>query len=117
MTEDETHTYDALMAHATLRGEADASWTTDGNTTDDQYREILRMIDEGDPALDAIMPSGPLSGEYAGGSMPEIWADATGEDAPEDGWPLYMADEYELAYWSAWEHELARVCRYHLADD
>lgn len=117
MTEDETRIYDALMSHAEERGQADGSWIIDGNTSADQCREILRMIDDGDPALDAIYPPTPLSGEYAGLSMAEIWLDATGEDEPGDGWPLYMADEYELAYWSAWEAEVSRACRYQLADD
>lgn len=117
MTEDETRVYEALMAHAEERGQADGSWVIDGNTSADQCSEILRMIEDEDPAIDSIMPPGPLSGEYAGEGMAGIWYAATAENAPDDGWTLHMADEYELVYWSAWEGEVARACRYQLADD
>lgn len=48
------------------RAEAAASWTTDGNTSDRTARDVLAMIENGDPAMDDHLPAMPnLSGEWA----------------------------------------------------
>ena len=114
MNQHETDIYNALMAHAAKRGRADGSWVIDGNTSDETIAAILRGYEDGDPAIyDQVQPS-PLSGEHAGLSMPEIWHDATGEPEPDGGWPLYMADEYELAYSDAFWAEVISSARFQL---
>ncbi len=53
------------------RGKAAGSWVIDGNTTDETARAILKGIMDGDPEILDMRPS-PLSGEWAGESMPEL---------------------------------------------
>jgi hypothetical protein len=52
------------------RGVAAGSWLLDGNSTEDAARELLRGIEDGGPAVLDLLPSSPLSGEYADGLLP-----------------------------------------------
>jgi hypothetical protein len=46
-------------------GRTAASWIIDGNATDGHYARLLRMMDDGDPALSDYLPTRPnLSGEW-----------------------------------------------------
>ena len=75
-----------------------ASWYTDGNTTDHTYRQILKGIEDGDPAeLDKFnLPN--LSGEWMGDYTPATLANALGFDAADLAW-----QEIEDDVCSAWE--------------
>ena len=94
------------------RGRAGASWVEidSGNAA-----AILQGIEDGD--LD-MMPD-PLSGEWAGESIPELIEesgldrDEITEQGPEvvQDW----CDAYEVAFSDAYWAEIARTCRYHLA--
>jgi hypothetical protein len=53
------------------RGVAAGSWIVDGNTSAEQAAAILRGIADGDPQIMDLQPS-PLSGEWAGESIPEL---------------------------------------------
>lgn len=55
---------------AHMRGEmaarSAASWVTDGNHPREHYVRLLRMMDDGDPALSDYLPQRPnLSGEWS----------------------------------------------------
>jgi hypothetical protein len=86
-------------------GRAAGSWVTDGNTSPETFRAILKGYEEGDPAVMDYAPS-PLSGEWAGESMPEI----LGESADDDE----IATAYEESYIDAFWCEVLRSCRYAL---
>lgn len=92
-----TH-YDAGHAAGTSR----AGWV---DIADERVaRNIIEGIDNGDPeVLDALEPPSPLSGEYAGESMPELLG-ADYEDAD--------ADDYERGYSEGYWHELERRAHY-----
>ena len=86
-------------------GKAAGSWITDGNTDTATYRWILKGIEEGDPEVMDLQPS-PLSGEWAGESIPEIiagYADMTAEQADA------ACDSYEQGFsqgfWETVEHD------------
>lgn len=74
-------------------GESAGSWMFDGNTTDETYRHVLRGIEEGDPEVLDMMGA-PLSGEWAGRSIMEIF----GHDATDEEMDAYE-EAYALAYW------------------
>ncbi len=87
-------------------GKAAGSWVVDGNTTEETARKILQGLDDGDPEILDNLPSGPLSGEYADGTLPRDvlgWygleeTDNESDDvlrAYEDGWSEGMTDEVE----------------------
>ncbi len=87
-------------------GTGAGSWIVDGNTSDQTAREILRMIVEGDPALE--YPA-PLSGEFSGDVLAaDVLAhvdSSEGDPAAED-----MLDVFEQAYRDAWYAEVERSC-------
>ena len=96
------------------RGRADAGWVEihSGNAA-----AILQGIEDGDPETLDMMPA-PLSGEYAGESIPELMEesgldrDEITEQGPEavDDW----CDAYEAAFSYAYWNEIGRTCRYHI---
>lgn len=82
-------TLECAIAEATARGsragKSAASWCFDGNTTDATYRDVARMLEDGDPMLDSrIAAPDWLSGEFAGESIPELLGDLLPEDEDED---------------------------------
>ena len=91
-------------------GKAAGSWVIDGNTTYETAREILRMLDEGDPAVYDSLPSSPLSGEWAGDPLPrDVLADV-GVDEDDDGADDVLS-AYEDGFSRGAEEELVRACR------
>jgi hypothetical protein len=53
-------------------GKAAGSWIIDGNTTLETCKRIVKGYDDGDPEIMDIQPA-PLSGEYAGESIKELF--------------------------------------------
>jgi hypothetical protein len=88
------------------RGNAAASWQYDGNTTTDTYRAIIEGHYEGEPAVMDLCPA-PLSGEWAGESIPELLDLPTGADWPDDEVLAAYEDGFSTAFWA----HLIRVCR------
>ena len=85
------------------RGEACGSWLVDGNTSEETLRAIIAGYDEGDPQILEMMPA-PLSGEYAGGSISEIFGLKIGQDFPADE----DLEEYEAGFCEGfWSRALA----------
>lgn len=62
-----------------------ASWVVDGNTKRDLIPALLKMIDDGDPAMEAYLPAEPnLSGEWADDLTPtRLYEEITGRDHSE----------------------------------
>lgn len=103
--------YAAGVAAAT----AAAGWIADGNTDPAAAARVAAMMDDGDPAADAFMPTRPtLSGEWANDPTPlSVARDVTGDDDPDpdtidavaDAWDAGVADTFgdvcraELARW------------------
>lgn len=104
-------------------GKAAASWFEVG--TDYNARAILDrgLLDVFDPET---VPAPDLSGEWADGYLPrDLFEDATGLDAHlEATWDqdayqdvlTELCDAYELAFSTAVEAEITRVCQYQLAE-
>jgi hypothetical protein len=66
-TQHEQQAYDLGVEAA----KAAASWVLDGNASDEHYRALLKMIDDGDPRVDDSLPRCPdLSGEWADDRTP-----------------------------------------------
>jgi len=53
-------------------GKARGSWIIDGNTTLETCKRIVQGFDDGDPEIMDMQPS-PLSGEFAGESIKELF--------------------------------------------
>ena len=70
-------------------GRARASWMWDGNTTQKTYEEFLRLDADCD-LPDDYLPPDPLSGEWAGESIPEL----LGDEFPE-----LLSDDVDVDYW------------------
>jgi hypothetical protein len=104
----ERNDYKARRAGAE-HGTASASWVEVENA--DQARWWVRGFEDGDPATYDIMPW-PLSGEWAGESVPEL-SDRYGIPLDDDA----IATEFEQAFSSAWEAEVVRMARLVLEDD
>lgn len=87
-------------------GRAAGSWVIDGNTSEETCLWILQGFEDGDPEIMDIQPS-PLSGEWAGESIPELF----------DGvWP--SDDElcdYEAGYSQGFWAEVVEAARYQVA--
>ncbi len=98
-------------------GTAAGSWVIDGNTSTDTAAAILRGLDDGDPAILDLLPSSPLSGEYADGLLPRDvlgWYGLT-EDWNADGLSGIAAEvlnAYEDGYNEGVAHEVERSARY-----
>lgn len=72
----------------------------DGNTQKDFFRYILEGYDNGDPEIMDMCPN-PLSGEWAGESIPEIFGCYPSEDS---------LAEYEMAFSDSWWNEVITWC-------
>ena len=82
-------------------GRAAGSWVLDGNSSSAEARWILEGYEDGDPAVMDMQPS-PLSGEWAGESIREIFG----------RWPSPREmDLYELGYSEGFWGEVQRSAR------
>lgn len=82
-------------------GHAAATWFEVEDA--DHARRILKGYDDGDPEIMDMQPS-PLSGEWAGESIMELFGRTPSGD---------QLDRYENAYSEAYWAEIVRVCNYH----
>jgi hypothetical protein len=78
-------------------GSAAGSWVFDGNSTEDQARRILAGIEDGDPEVLDMEPS-PLSGEWAGESVPELSAEY-GLDLEDSVVAHWFEHGFSEGYW------------------
>ena len=88
-------------------GKAAGSWLLDGNSSEDEARSLLQMIEDGDPAFE--IPA-PLSGEWSDGWAAErVFAEAdiepTDDDEPD------LLDAFEAGFAQGFEDEAARSAR------
>lgn len=89
-----------------------ASWVADGNSDVEERRQVLRMLEDGDPAVDTCLPDRPtLSGEWADDPTPASLAEDVGLcyyadagdadpdliDAICDAWEDGVAETFETA--------------------
>jgi len=76
-------------------GKAAASWVIDGNTDHEHIARMVRMFDEGDPALEQYLPGYPnLSGEWADELTPDrLFEQVTGLDAHAEA--TFNQDAYQ----------------------
>ena len=113
--------YEELEAEAANLGReaglAAASWFFDGDTDEETYSRVLAGMDEGDPEVMDTLPSGWLSGEYAGDPTPQTLADDLGVDISDmeeadafDG----LCAAYERAADDASYEEIERRARLHV---
>ncbi len=99
-------------------GTAAGSWVIDGNTSTETAAAILQGLDDGDPAILDLLPSAPLSGEYADGLLPRDvlgWYGMTEDDWNSDGLSGAAAEvlnAYEDGYNEGVAHEVERSARY-----
>lgn len=82
---------------------------TDGNTTLFEYAKIWKGYNEGDCEVMDLCPN-PLSGEWAGESVCEIFNLNVGEDYPADE----VLTEYELGFQEGFWDKVIKNCNYHL---
>lgn len=90
------HELQIAAAEGNQAGGDAASWVFDGNTTVETAQAWLQGIEDGDPVYMDQIPS-PLSGEWAGESIPEL-STRFGIDLSNDK----IADAFESAYTSGW---------------
>lgn len=110
-------TYENAIATAETigrdHGRAAGSWVTDGNTTAETYRRLLKGISDIDPEVMDSLPSAPLSGEWADSySLSDLSAD-TDVSQDSDMWDD-VCTAYEMAYSDAVVAEVERACRANL---
>lgn len=95
---------------------AAATWCVDGNTKHEAIVALVKMMDDGDPAVDDYLPARPgLSGEWADDPTPVSLArDIMGDDYRTDD-PMVdaLADAYERGvsetFYEACEAEYRRA--------
>jgi len=82
MTDTELETLKAdLREQVADIAHAAASWSFDGNTTEEHYRRILAGIDDGDPEVLDALAGVDWSGQWADGPQWEgLFAEYIGED-------------------------------------
>jgi hypothetical protein len=64
---DASQTGDQAARIGREHGTSAATWVFNGNTPDDDYARVVRLADEGDPALYDMYREPDLSGDYADG--------------------------------------------------
>ncbi|PWU23555.1 MAG: hypothetical protein C5B48_08410 [Candidatus Rokuibacteriota bacterium] len=105
---------EVLTAEARNAGEEHGrnagSWFWNGPHTVEQYKRVLQGVDDGDPEIMDVLPSSPLSGEWADEPTPNtVWADL-GMSGDED-----YADDVLFAYEDGFNEasvdEIVRVAR------
>ena len=110
------YTMEERIAQATARGrkagQNKASWVFDGNTPDATYRNVLAAIEEGAPQILDALGWSPLSGEWAGESIPELLGDLIyGEEEDEDENYEAVTTAYEEAATEAYWDAIEATCR------
>jgi hypothetical protein len=94
-------------------GKGAASWTIDGNVTESTVRAIVKMVDDGDPALYDQFREPSFSGEYADDYSERSLCDDIGIDydssATED--IDRLADAYLDSVREAFWQEVERLYR------
>jgi hypothetical protein len=99
----------------TKHGTNAASWVFNGNTSDETYSQIVKMADEGDPALYDQFRAPDLSGEYADDYSERQLAKDTGIDQDDDitlsDAAMAFNDAASEVFWS----EVERIAREHVA--
>ena len=90
-------------------GKTVGSCITDGNTKTETYAWILKGFDKGDPEVMDIRPN-PLSGEWAGESISELFGLAIGQDLPDDE----SLTEYEHGFSDGFWEQVISDCNYQL---
>jgi hypothetical protein len=83
-------------------GQAAGSWVFDGNSTQEAICRVLKGFDDGDPEIMDMQPS-PLSGEWAGESIPEL-SERYGVDLGDDE----KADQFEQGFGDGYWDEVQR---------
>ena len=86
--------YDIGKDHGTAQG----SWVFDGNTTDETYRWVLKGYEWGDGEVLDLCPN-PLSGEWAGESIPELLGLSVGDPYPDDDDLQEYEDGFVQGFW------------------
>lgn len=74
-------------------GVAAGSWVVDGRTSPEVARRLLDGVADGDPLVVDLLPSSPLSGEWAGDPSPRDVLESFDLDEDDD-----LADEVLTAY-------------------
>jgi hypothetical protein len=98
---------DALRESGEAAGRAAGSWVSDGNSTEEHCREVLRMIEE----CEFEIPS-PLSGEYADGWTAErVFEDSEVQRPEEDDAESELLTTWEDAYREGYEAQAAEDAR------
>jgi len=98
-------------------GHAAGTWIIDETSTERAER-ILQGIADGDPEIMDMMGA-PLSGEWAGSSIPELvdasgldWAELDSEEMRDRNDVDTWCDAYEAGYADAFWAEVERAARY-----
>jgi len=101
-----------VWAKAQENGKAAASWVFDGNTPASTYRDVLKGIREGDPAVLDRFREPSLSGEYADDYSEDQLMDDIGW-VPHDGTAMRaeLADQYNIEVATAFRWEVERLAR------
>lgn len=79
------------------RGQNAGSWVIDGNTTVETARRILAGYNNGDPEIMDMAPA-PLSGEWAGESIPEL-SEEYGLDLEDDDEANAFEEGFSEGFW------------------
>lgn len=93
-------------------GKRAGSWVFDGNTTEETYRRIVAGYDAGDPEIMDLCPA-PLSGEWAGESISELFGLDIGEDYPDDE----SLSEYETWFCAGFWETVLETANYQLQEN
>lgn len=87
-----------------------ATWVFDWNTDEATYRRVVQGIEDSDPEIMDMQPE-PLSGEWAGESIPEL-SDYYGLDLED----VDIADAFEDGYSEGFWEEVEGTARLHLEE-
>lgn len=117
---------DLIKAADTL-GEQDgrdaASWYFTGSEDRDQYQQVLKGIEDGDPAILDTLPGSPLSGEFAGDMAPNALYEQLGvTELQLRNWEQsdeldQLCTAYEEGFSTGVGDEITRQCRIMLEQD
>jgi hypothetical protein len=98
---------EALRESGKAAGRAAGSWVSDGNSSEEHCREVLRQIEE----WEFEIPSA-LSGEFAGGWDPEkVFEDADVQRPEDPDAESELLDVWEDAYREGYEEQAAEDAR------
>lgn len=98
---------DKASAFGADAGRSAASWVFDGNSTLEYAASVLRGVEDGDPEVLDMQPA-PLSGEWAGESIPEL-SEAFGIDLSDDDIASAFENAYNDAYWAEVEKSAREI--------